>query len=365
MFDEFIRGPGLPFHFWSPVFLMVGAIVGSFLNVCIYRMPRDESLVTPGSHCPHCGQAIPLRLNVPLVSWWWLRARSACCGKRISSRYFFVELLTAVLFLACWLVFGRDSGPLAVVMSVFMAGLVVATFIDLDHFIIPDEITLGGLGAGILASFFVPELHQAMGPVVSLQRAFIGAAVGAGMVFGVLRLGKLLLGRQTVTLPPGSRVVFGELDLFLPDQVIPYNELLYRESDAIKFHAQRIELPDRCLWNVPVRLTKQKFHVGTETFLTEAVPGFEAILDVIVLPREAMGLGDVKFMAAIGAFLGWKGVVFALFASAVLGSVLGFTEIALGRRDRSRPIPYGPYIAAAAAIWAFTGTGLLEWWLRR
>jgi leader peptidase (prepilin peptidase)/N-methyltransferase len=125
----------LPFHFWSLCFFVLGCITGSFLNVCIHRLPLGMSIVSPRSHCPHCKYAIPWYLNLPLITWLALRGRCKNCGAPISPRYFIVELLTGVAFLGCWLVFGNaghplESLPLALVYAVFLAGLIVATFID-------------------------------------------------------------------------------------------------------------------------------------------------------------------------------------------------------------------------------------------
>src|SRR5688572_12503747 len=138
----------VPFHFWSAVFFVFGSMVGSFLNVCIYRMPRDESVVSPPSHCPECNYSIPWYLNIPLVAWLYLKGRCAKCGLAISVRYFLVELLTAVVFLSCWLIYGPVSPWLALVLCLFLAGLIAATFIDSEHLIIPDEITIGGMVVG-------------------------------------------------------------------------------------------------------------------------------------------------------------------------------------------------------------------------
>src|ERR1051325_307181 len=132
----------IPFHFWSAVFFALGSIVGSFLNVCIYRMPRGESIVAPASHCPRCNYAIPWYLNIPLVTWLMLGGKCRNCGAPISIRYLAVELLTAVLFLSCWLAFGRQSPLLALVYSLVLAGFLVAAFIDFEHFILPGEFSL-------------------------------------------------------------------------------------------------------------------------------------------------------------------------------------------------------------------------------
>src|SRR5258705_9063272 len=149
----------VPFEFWAVVFFTFGCMVGSFLNVCIHRMPLGLSVVSPPSHCPHCKYSIPWYLNIPLVTWLWLRGRCRNCRAPISVRYFLVELLTGLLFLGCWLRFGRQSAAVSLVCCLVLAGLVAATFIDFEHFIIPDEITIGGMVVGFLCSFFFPGLH--------------------------------------------------------------------------------------------------------------------------------------------------------------------------------------------------------------
>src|SRR5436190_11245615 len=212
----------IPFQFWSFVLFVFGSMVGSFLNVCIHRMPRGESVVSPPSHCPHCNYSIPGYLNIPLFTWLMLGGKCKNCGAPISARYFLVELLTAVVFLNCWLAFGRQSPALALVYCLLLAGFIVATFIDFEHFIIPDEITLGGIAVGFVASFFVPLLHRAPTAALSLERCFTGVIAGAGLVYGILRLGKLLYGRQKFELAPGTRVFFTETSLKLPDKDIAY-----------------------------------------------------------------------------------------------------------------------------------------------
>jgi leader peptidase (prepilin peptidase)/N-methyltransferase len=350
----------VPFHFWSLVFFSLGCIVGSFLNVCIYRLPLGMSIITPRSHCPYCKYSIPWYLNIPLVTWLALRGRCKNCGAPISWRYFVVELLTGVAFLSCWLAFGNASHPLesmpvALVYAVFLAGLIAATFIDFEHFIIPDEITFGGMAVGFAASFFLPSLHDASTLNVGLRRSFIGAIVGAGTIYAILRLGKWLFGRQRVKLPVETKIVFDETAVHLPGKEIPYEELFYRKSDVIVLHARTVELVDRSYKDVLVRLSPSSLEIGEEKMNPDDVPCLEAVSAEIVLPREAMGLGDVKFMGAIGAFLGWQGVMFSLMLSSMIGAVVGVTLIVMRRRAWSSRMPYGPYIALAAAIWIFGG----------
>jgi leader peptidase (prepilin peptidase) / N-methyltransferase len=361
MFDAHIWA-AVPFHFWSVVFFVLGTIVGSLLNVCIHRMPLGESIVFPPSHCPHCRYAIPWYLNMPLITWLYLRGKCRNCRAPISIRYFLVELLTGVAFLGAWLAYGGFNPAVAVIYCLVLAGFIVATFIDLEHFIIPDEITIGGVVAGFFASAAVPALHGASTRSIALQQSAIGIAVGAGVIYLILRLGKLLFGRQRFVLEPGSKVVFTETSLLLPGQEIPYEEVFYRKSDAVELEAATVEMIDRCYSKVKVRLTPRKLQIGEDAFPPETVQHLEAVTDHLDLPREAMGLGDVKFMAAIGAFLGWPAVLFSLMVSAVLGSAVGVVLIVLGKREWSSRIPYGPYIAVAATVWMFGGKEWVAWW---
>ena len=353
MFDPKVWA-AVPFHFWSVVFFVFGSMVGSFLNVCIYRMPMGLSVVTPPSHCPKCKYSIPLYLNVPLVTWLMLGGRCKNCGQPIAPRYFLVELLTGVTFLGCWLAFGHAAPGLAIVYSFFLAGLIAATFIDFEHYIIPDEITLGGTVVGIIVSCIVLKMHHAARAGEGLFYGAFGALVGAGMVYTVLRGGKLLFGRQKIKLPAQSKIVFLETTLWLQDKEIPYEEIFYRKSDAILLRAKTVELADRGYKDVTVSLSLSVLRIGDEEMNPEPVKYMEIETDEVTLPREAMGLGDVKFMGAIGAFLGWQGAVFSLVASSVIGAVLG-TLLLLTRPRESSKVPYGPYIAVAAAIWVFYG----------
>src|SRR5450432_1633455 len=350
----------VPFHFWSLCFFALGCIVGSFLNVCIYRMPLELSVVSPPSHCPHCKYAIPFYLNIPLVTWLALRGRCKNCGAPISPRYFIVELLTGLAFLSCWLKFGDlshplSSLPLAVVYAVFLAGLIVATFIDFDHFIIPDEITLGGAVVGFALSFFLPSLHDAKTFGAGIIQSLLGIAVGAGIIYAILRLGKLLFGRQRMQLPADTKIIFSETCVHLPDKDILYEEIFYRASDMIVLQARTVELIDRGYENVTVKLSPAALKIGDEEIDPDAVPYLEATSTEIVLPREAMGFGDVKFMGAIGAFIGWQGVVFSLMVSSMIGAAVGIVLILMRKREWSSRMPYGPYIALAAVIWVFGG----------
>lgn len=363
MFDPKVWA-AVPFHLWSAIFFAFGCIVGSFLNVCIYRMPRGESLISPPSHCPQCKYSIPWYLNIPLVTWLYLRGKCANCGAPISSRYFVVELLTGVAFLGSWLYAGPHSTGLALVYCLVMAGFIAATFIDFEHFIIPDEITIGGMVAGFLCSIAVPSLQGTSQRLLAGGRSFLGIIVGAGVIYLILRLGKLLFGKHRLELPSDTKVIFTETALLLPDKEIPYEELFYRKSDVITLEAKAVELIDRCYKAVRIRLSPEKLRIGDEVLNPEDVPHLEVVTDKMVLPREAMGLGDVKFMGAIGAFLGWQATVFSLMLSSIIGAMVGLVLILLKKQEWSSRLPYGPYIALAATIWMFGGQRLVAWWLK-
>jgi leader peptidase (prepilin peptidase)/N-methyltransferase len=350
----------LPFHFWTVVLFVLGCMVGSFLNVCIYRMPIGKSIVSPASHCPNCGYSIPFYLNVPILTWLMLRGECANCRAPISPRYLLVELLTGLMFAGCWVGYGGEMPAVALIYCIVIAGLIVATFIDLAHFIIPDEITIGGTMVGIMISFVVPRLHGETSHWKGLLWGVIGAAVGGLLIEAVRQAGKLAFGRMKLTLSADTKVFFGETGVIFPDRELPYEEIFYRKSDTIRFHATRLELADRCFMNVDVALGPLGLKIGAQQFTPEENLYMEVVTDKMILPREAMGFGDVKFMAAIGAFLGWQATVFSLVVSSFIGAIVGGLMILLKRHERSSPIPYGPYIAAAAVIWLFAGPELVK-----
>ena len=350
----------VPFHFWSLTMFVFGCIVGSFLNVCIHRMPLGQSVVSPPSHCPHCKYSIPWWLNIPLITWLSLRGKCKNCGAPISIRYFLVELLTGTLFCLCWLKFGARFPMVALVFCLFLAGLIVATFVDFEHYIIPDEITYGGMVIGFFISFFLPELHAEDTATGGMFKSALGMAAGAGLIYSILRLGKLAFGRQKISIPDSGRIIFSETAVHLPELDIPYEEIFYRRSDTIKLEAQTVELVDRCYKDVPVKLCliSKMLRIGDDELNPEEVHYMEITASQIVLPREAMGLGDVKFMGAIGAFLGWQAVLFTVAVSSGIGALVGISLILLGKRERSKYLPYGPYLAMAAALWIFFGPAL-------
>ncbi|MBI3331229.1 MAG: prepilin peptidase [Candidatus Omnitrophica bacterium] len=174
----------------------LGGCIGSFLNVCIYRMPREESLVRPRSRCPRCGHPIAWSDNIPLLSWAALRGRCRHCGSPIRWRYPVVELLTASLTVAVLYRFG--AGPVGWVYVAFVAALIAVSFIDLEFQIIPDEISLGGLGLGVLLSALLPALHGTDARMVALGRSVVGLLVGGGVLYVTGLVGDLIFRKESM-----------------------------------------------------------------------------------------------------------------------------------------------------------------------
>ncbi len=253
--------------FWDvatflPVFLF-GLIVGSFINVCIWRLPREESVVFPGSHCPACNQPIRPYDNVPVFSYLWLRGRCRACKVAIPWRYPLVELLHGLL--AVYIVHRFGFTAATALWALFLTALMAIVFIDIDHQIIPDAITLPGMVIGIVASSTILDTGWA--------DAIVGLLLGGGLFYAI------------------------------------------------------------------------------------------ALLSELILKREGMGGGDIKLIAMIGAFLGWRHMLLTLFLAALSGSVIGLILIARGR-DRSEPIPFGPFLSVGAMVALFWGEVIFEWYAR-
>lgn len=244
------------------IVFIFGLLIGSFLNVCIYRLPRNESLVFPASHCPACSAAIPPWFNIPVVSYLLLRGRCSSCAATISAIYPLVELLTALLGLALYLRYGLTV-PFFV-LALLCAALVVVAFIDLEHQIIPDEISLSGIVIGFACSFFIPQLGW--------LNSLLGILSGGGSLYLVA-------------------------------------------------------------W-------------GYERFTG----------------KEGMGGGDIKLLAMLGGFFGWKAIPFIIFVSSLIGSVIGITVMLIKKQDGKLAIPFGPFLVIGALVHIFCGPQLVTWY---
>jgi leader peptidase (prepilin peptidase)/N-methyltransferase len=241
---------------------VVGLLIGSFLNVCIYRLPRGESVVWPASHCGACGRNLAWYENVPLLSWMTLRGRCRTCGESISVMYPAVEAVTGAVFLLAPVAFGWT--PLLVVRLFFACAMIVLFAIDLRHRILPNVITLPGVVVGLICSVFLPP---------GLQSALLGAAIGGGALFAIA-------------------------------------ETYYR-----------------------------------------------------IRGIDGLGMGDVKMLGMIGAFLGWPQMLVTLVVASSLGSIVGAGVIVSRRGGMQAALPFGTFLAIGALVAAVGGDAILRWYL--
>jgi len=343
---------------------VLGAAIGSFLNVCIYRMPRDLAVNKPErSFCPNCKTQIKWYHNLPIVSWLWLRGKCGYCGVPISSRYLGVELLTGALFLA---VFLKVEPVFYLPYWILISLLLVATFIDFDFFIIPDEITLGGTAAGVILCGIFPALMGTESHWLGLLWSVVGAATGYFLLWGVVELGKLAFGKKKLIFPPDTEFSIEQTGdqpvLRVGEESMPWEDLFARESDRLILTVENARLNEKRNAARELVFFYDRLEVGGEKTALADLKKITGQVSQIIVPREAMGFGDVKFIAAIGAFLGWQAVLFTVPMAAVFGSIIGLGAMVIGRREWSSKIPFGPYLALGALAWIFAGPELVRWY---
>lgn len=346
----------------------LGASIGSFLNVCIYRMPRDLSVNNPKrSFCPNCQYQIPWYRNLPLLSWLQLRGRCANCGAPIAFRYFGVELLTALLFLAVWLKFWPAQWILALPYWVLVGILVTATFIDFEHFIIPDELTWGGAAVGIVLSLIFPAMQGEEGFLLGGAWSFAGAALGFVLLRLVVELGKMAFGKKRFEYSPPAEMSWvrtnDEAELIVGEEKVAWSEVFGRESDQLTMECGEMTIDAETKGEGTYIWTLDWLKLGDKEWKLDKIDKIAGKVKRMNFPREAMGLGDVKFIAAIGAFLGWQAVLFTIVAASMVGAMVGSIAILLKHREWSGRIPFGPYLALGALGWLFIGPQLVGWYL--
>jgi leader peptidase (prepilin peptidase)/N-methyltransferase len=351
---------------FAVVAFVTGAAIGSFLNVGIYRLPRDISIRQPRrSFCPECKTLIPWHQNIPLVSWLVLRGRCAKCGAKIAFRYFGVELLTALLFLAAWQFF---PWKIAIAYWVFISILLIATFVDLEHFIIPDEITIGGTVVGIVASLLVPELMGADSRIAAVVRSALAAALGYVILWIVLEGGKIAFGKKRVKLDgptPFTWMRHGDdADFAVGEERSLWSDYFAREKDRLLLHCDECKIDNRNFGETLLDFQYNRVRISSDEFMLDTVDHISGVATELEIPREAMGRGDLKFLAAIGAFVGWRGVLFSIFAGSIAGSLVGLGTLIIGKRVWSAKLPFGPYLALGALIWMFFGEKFVNWYMQ-
>ncbi|MCF6177536.1 MAG: prepilin peptidase [Victivallaceae bacterium] len=265
---------------WHIIVFMVGTCIGSFLNVCIWRIPRGESIVSPPSRCPKCGHELPWYENIPLFSWLALRGKCSSCSTAITSRYFFVELLTGMLFFILWfkIVFDRQPLTLALVYLPVTALIITTIFIDIKHFIIPNLTTFPLMIVGMVLAVAFPQNWK----------------------------------------------VFG----FFPE-VTDYASHFY----ALGFS-----------------IASMAIGYGTMALL--------AIFGKMIFKRDALGWGDVKYIAAIGACIGLKACFFSLLFGSLFGALFGVIMVMRKKANGKTALPFGPFLAVGTYVWMFYGERL-------
>lgn len=362
--------PSLPL--WPVMAGIFGACIGSFLNVMIYRVPLEMSVSDPKrSFCPHCKKAIPWFRNLPLMTWLLQRGKCAECGAPIAFRYFLVEALTAALFVASWMLLPVPY-PAAFFVMALCVILVVVSFIDAEHMIIPMKFINAGMLIGLAAGVVAPALVFIGAPAPDIPswngglQALIGLTAGWGGLALVVLLGKVLFGARRMTFDDPSpwflrepQTDQEELRLVVGDEEIDWSEIFYRKTDRIEIEAAEVRLDGRRNSAGQVVISADRIVLDGKEHRIAKIKSLEGRANRVVIPREAMGSGDPPLLGMIGAFIGWQGVLFALFTSC-LYTLAGAL---LCRVGFGRPLPFGPFLALGGLTWIFGGWRLWEMYL--
>lgn len=362
---------------------IIGALIGSFANVVIYRVPAKKSIVWPGSSCPKCGHKIKPWENIPILSWIFLRGKCSSCKNPISLRYPLIEALTAAGFVALALRFPIETYGLTVLpLLILYAMFVMMSMIDYDHYILPDALTLPAVAVAVLGTLlYAPESG-----LPTLNQAVMGGAIGAGIIAMINRLGSLVLrrfadtkerlwplGMDQVNLAALGGALGGiwlGLGLALASLVL---NLVSRKT---------LRLPEAwiyALWVIALVASSLNFWTGPVQSIAGslAAAGIVSVLGSVywwikdmmspeTMPPEeddepvAMGFGDVKLAAVLGAMLGWKVVLVAIMLAFIIGAVAGVIGRLLGG---GRMVPFGPSLAIGGVLALFIGHPLIQWYL--
>ncbi len=342
-------------------FALFGACVGSFLNVVIYRLPRGLSVHEPRrSFCPACKAPIPWYHNIPLVSWLLLRGRSACCGCRISPRYWWVELGTSLLFaLLAWRF--SEEGLATLISLCAWASLMLALLcIDWEQMIVLPGLAVAAAALGCVTSVFSPWLveGQTLEAGEGLLYSFIGAGSGYVLFRFVALLGRLFFGRRRVIFPEPVvwtlRQEGEDLAFVAGERRYSWSELFLEDSHSLTLTGATLEGHSFAPGKLLFRLEQVELP-GGEVLPLEECDSLSGTCAALEVHREAMGSGDAWLALGIGALCGWQGVLFALVA----GSLLGCIWAVAARVGRGQPMPFGPALIAGAFLWLFYGHILL------
>jgi len=249
---------------------------------------------------------------------------------------------------------------------IFVSLLVIGTFIDFEHFIIPDRVTIGGTIAGVACSIVVPALMQTDSRVAAAVRAALAAALGYVILWIVLEAGKVAFGRKRIQFDGPTTFTWTKRDddayfVVGPEESL-WSEYFAREKDQLLLHCDEVRIDDCEYGSVTLTFRYDRVTADGHVLMLDDVTHISGVTRVLVIPREAMGRGDLKFLAAIGAFLGWRAVLFSLFAGSLLGSIIGLITLVAGKPVWSAKLPFGPYLAFGAVTWMFFGETVLHWY---
>ena len=352
---------------WTLVLLgILGACVGSFLNVVIYRLPRGMSVQKPRrSFCPNCGALIPWYLNIPIISWLLLRGKSACCGKRISARYCVVEVVSTLLFLLIGWFFSSETLPVQLAVCLWAVALFALLVMDWEQMVVHPVVALFAACCGLVAVAGDPSFASAEGG--ALQDALLhslGGALGGYALFRMVALGgRLMFGRKAQKF---SRVENWVLRQVGDDIVLDLAGKQYRWSELFPEGNSRVLLEQATVQQLsaePGQITLLEDAFIMPDGARHKLEDYEQLsggCTAYAAYREAMGSGDAWLALAIGALCGWQGVLFAL----VGGSFIGLAMAGIMRIGRGVPMPFGPALIMAAYLWLFYAPEIMALLLR-
>ena len=346
-------------------FALFGACIGSFLNVVVYRLPRGLSVNEPSrSFCPCCKKEIPWYLNLPILSWLLLRGRSACCGQRISVRYWLVETVCAALFALIAWYFCLDDIFTQILLSVWVALMLACFCIDWEQMVVLPSLTVAAAVAGLLLSGLSPWMLEpaSLEPTDGLLWSVVGA-VGGFILFRLVGfIGLLLFGHRSSRLEKAApwslkQAADGEdIELTLGEEKMLWSQLFPESSNRLVLKEATLDSRDAVPGSLEFRPDALILPSG-ERIELESVEHLSGTAEGYSHRRAAMGSGDAWIAMAIGAIGGWQGVVFSL----VVGSFIGLLWAAIARIGFGRPLPFGPALILASLVWLFFGLEIQDW----
>jgi leader peptidase (prepilin peptidase) / N-methyltransferase len=347
--------------------LLLGAAVGSFLNVAIYRLPRGLSVNTPKrSFCPMCKNPIPMWRNIPLVTWLVQRGKCAECDCAIPVRYFVVELLTALVWVGCWFYF--DDPSVSVFFMLLSSIFIAISAIDIELMVIPRQLTIAGTILGLAMAAWHPEFWGETEWTRSLLKSGFGFAIGWVSLWLVVLLGKLAFGKQSYGYDEQTDWMLKEpesdeeeLCFVFGEEVIGWSDIFFRKTDKLligDLEFVRVDGVERKVETVVIR--ENEVTIDGEVFPIEKLSSLDGKARKAVVPREAMGMGDVDLLGMLGACFGPASLLLTIFAACLVSIVWAlFNRLGFGK-----VMPFGPSIIAGALFWVFWGQELWQWYLQ-